>query len=162
MRPRTLLAAGAGVIAFAAPAVAAAGGAHDGGFSGTTSQRDASGAPHAVSFRLAGHGRALARFHLSWDARCDNGQTLSSSTDVARIALTRQGSFRTVGAYSAAFPDGSGYSAQVSAQLSGHLRRDGRVGGLLSLKATVSDALGGAVASCSVGPIGYSAKRSSR
>ncbi len=129
-----------------------------GRFAGTTSQLDASGKPEPVTFRLKRGGRAATNFVALWSARCDNGQTFSSDTRLRHIALTKQHSFSTAGAYSAVFQDGSGYSALIRGSVSGHLRRDGSAAGTLLLTATVSDQHGTRVTACTTPRISFRAK----
>jgi hypothetical protein len=129
-----------------------------GSFRGTTSQLDSSGRPEPVSFRLKRGGRAATNFVAAWDAHCDNGKTFSSDTKLRHIALSKQRSFSTAGAYSAVFEDGSGYSAQIRGSVRGRLRRDGSATGSLMLSVTVSAQDGTRVTACSTPRITFRAK----
>jgi hypothetical protein len=150
------------VAALSAAALVAAVGAgaalKGGSFWGTTSQLDSAGRPQPVSFQLKRGGRAATNFLAAWDARCDNGQTFSSDTRLRHIALSKQRSFSTAGAYSAVFQDGSGYSAQIRGSVSGRLRRDGSASGSLMLSVTVSAQDGTRVTACSTPRISFRAK----
>jgi hypothetical protein len=155
----------AALSAVALVAAVGAGAAHSasdpirgGSFRGTTSQLDSSGKPELVSFRLKRGGRAATNFLAMWSARCDNGKTFSSDTKMRHVALSKQHSFSTAGAYSAVFQDGSGYSAQIRGSVSGRLRRDGSATGSLTLSVTVSAQDGARVTACSTPRITFRAK----
>jgi hypothetical protein len=80
------------VLALAASALAAmpVGGAH---FSGKTSER------LAVTLRVSGDGRYVARMHIRYRVACSDGATGASTTNLFDLRIDRHGRFRFDGTY---------------------------------------------------------------
>ena len=117
-------------------------------YSGRTSQR------RAVSLTLSNRRTSVLRFSLAFRAACQNGE-LNSGVETSRIAV-RRGVFRAPG--SATVPLDGGLSARTQINARGRIGA-GAVTGTFRLTATIMNAQGQPLDTCSTGTVRYRATR---
>ena len=117
-------------------------------YSGRTSQR------RAVSLTLSNRRTSVLRFSLAFRAACQNGE-LNSGVETSRIAV-RRGVFRAPG--SATVPLDGGLSARTQINAGGRIGA-GAVTGTFRLTATIMNAQGQPLDTCSTGTVRYRATR---
>jgi len=129
-------------------------------FEGRTSQCPPEQAScYAVNILLPSNLTKVSRFEIFWEAGCNSGNKITNvSTLATSMALSRTLKFKDSGVYTINLedttrPETKGLKGNVSATLSGKLRRNGNGSGAFNAGVVIINAAGRQVDQCDTGAV---------